>query len=116
MPFAGVWTKAAAQRYHALKAAAEASLKARQADKQTKAASAEGLFQQLHACIQKLLNEPRHPGLKTHKFDSLEHPYDVGQPVFEAHAQNQAPGAYRVFWCYGPKRGQITIIAIAAHP
>ena len=47
---------------------------------------------------------------------SLEHPYDPGQPVFEAYAQNRTPGAYRVFWCYGPAAGDITIIAITPHP
>ena len=26
------------------------------------------------------------------------------------------PGAYRLFWCYGPESGQITIIAITPHP
>jgi hypothetical protein len=36
--------------------------------------------------------------------------------VFESHAQNRTPGAYRVFWCCGPKQGQITLIAITPHP
>ena len=38
------------------------------------------------------------------------------QPVFEACAQNQTPGAFRVFWCYGPRKGDISIIAITPHP
>ena len=116
MPFNGVWTKEAESRYNELKAAAEASLKARRTGNKTKAAKAEGLFKQVHGCIAKLLNDPRHPGLNTHKYDSLEHPYNTGQPVFEAYVQNRTPGAYRVFWCYGPNKRDITLIAITPHP
>jgi hypothetical protein len=38
--------------------------------------------------------------------------------VFEAYAQNRTPGAYRIFWCYGPDKdkGDITITAITPHP
>jgi hypothetical protein len=63
-----------------------------------------------------LLDNPRHPGLRTHKFDSIKNPHDENQPVFEAYAQNQTPGAYRVFWCYGPRQRDITIIAITPYP
>jgi 3'-phosphoadenosine 5'-phosphosulfate sulfotransferase len=46
-----------------------------------------------------------------------------GKKVFEAYVQQNTPGAYRVFWYYGPdevdksgKRPVITIIAITPHP
>ncbi len=58
----------------------------------------------------------RHPSLHTHPFHSIPHPYDPKEKVFEAYAENQTPGAYRIFWCYGPHRAQITIIAITPHP
>lgn len=56
----------------------------------------------------------RHPSLRTHKFHGLRGPND--EDVFEAYAQNRTPGAYRVFWYYGPKKGQLTILAITPHP
>jgi hypothetical protein len=56
----------------------------------------------------------RHPGLKTHKFDSLTGP--KGEDVFEAYVENRTPEAYRVFWCYGPEQEKITILAITPHP
>lgn len=31
-------------------------------------------------------------------------------------AQNKTPGADRIFWCYGPEKGEMTIIAITPHP
>jgi hypothetical protein len=116
MTFTAVWTPEADAQYAKLRQDAQSSLEGRRKNNQRKAAKAEGLFKQVHECIQKLLSNSRHPALKTHKYDSLEHPYDPGQPVFEAYAQNRTPGTYRVFWCYGPGKGQITIIAITPHP
>lgn len=57
---------------------------------------------------------PRHPGLNTHKYTSLSGPN--GEEVFEAYAENSTPGAYRIFWIYGPGKDVITIIAIMPHP
>ena len=56
----------------------------------------------------------RHPSLKTHKFDGMESPF--GGDVFESYAQNKTPGAYRVFWAYGPNKTEITVLAITPHP
>lgn len=56
----------------------------------------------------------RHPGLQTHKFQSLKGPQ--GQEVFEAYAEQNTSAAFRVFWCYGPGKGELTIIAITEHP
>ncbi|MDI7262085.1 MAG: hypothetical protein QME90_19495 [Thermodesulfobacteriota bacterium] len=56
----------------------------------------------------------RHPSLNTHEFTSLKGP--KGEKVFEAYAQQSTPSAYRVFWYYGPRRKQITIVAITPHP
>jgi len=56
----------------------------------------------------------RHPSLKTHRFISVKGPN--GEDAYEAYAQNKTPAAYRIFWCYGPERGQLTILAITAHP
>ncbi len=114
--FTRVWTPAGQETYDELKAKAEASLKARQRSKKAKATKDEGLFKQVHKCIEHLLRNPSHPGLETHEYDSLENPYDKKKKVFEAYVQNDTPGAYRVFWCYGPERAQITIIAITPHP
>lgn len=56
----------------------------------------------------------RHPSLKTHEFSTLEGPN--GEKVFESYAQNKTPGAYRIFWYYGPKKNEITIVSIVPHP
>jgi hypothetical protein len=38
----------------------------------------------------------------------------VGSRVCEAYVQNNTPAAYRIFWCYGRKEKQITMIGIAS--
>ncbi|GJQ47633.1 MULTISPECIES: hypothetical protein [Candidatus Kuenenia] len=75
-----------------------------------------GLFKRYTAvkkAIQFLSQNPRHPGLQTHEFTTLKGP--KGKKVFEAYAEQSTPAAYRIFWCYGPDKKQITIIAITAH-
>src|SRR5262245_9786234 len=52
----------------------------------------------------------KHPSLNTLPYHDLEGPN--GEKVFESYAQNNTPGAYRVFWHYGPGKGKITIVAI----
>ena len=61
-----------------------------------------------------LETNPRHPGLNTHKYDSLKG--FTGEEVFEAYAENKTPAAWRIFWHYGPGKKTITILAITPHP
>ena len=56
----------------------------------------------------------RHPSLNTHKYTSLTGLN--GEEVFEAYVENNTPGAYRVFWHYGPNRDELTVLAVTSHP
>ena len=65
--------------------------------------------------------DPHHPSLHAHEFLSLTGVH--GEKIFEAYAQNNTPGAYRIFWHYGPdeimgkkRTPVITIVAITPHP
>ena len=64
--------------------------------------------------LQLLAANPRSQGLKTHEFTGLKGP--SGEKVFEAYAEQSTPAAYRIFWCYGPTKNQITILSITPHP
>jgi hypothetical protein len=116
MSFTLVWLEESAITFQALEAAARKSLENRQRIKKARASKQEGLFKQVLKCVELLQTNPRHPGLNTHEHDSIENPYDPATKVFEAYVQNRTPGAYRVFWCYGPKKNEITVIAITPHP
>jgi hypothetical protein len=56
----------------------------------------------------------RHPSLQTHKYSDYNGPN--GEHVFESYVENMTPGAYRIFWFYGPGTGRITVLAITPHP
>jgi hypothetical protein len=80
-----------------------------------------GLLKQVRKTLGLLETNLKHPSLNTHLYQSLQGP--DGEQVFEAYAQNRTPGAYRVFFYYGPDRvtGKkrvpvLTIVAITPHP
>jgi hypothetical protein len=110
------WSIPARKTYDDLKDAADASLQARKRKVKPKSSQAEGLFKQVHKTITQLVNNPKHPSLHTHAYGDIDHPFEKKGKVFEAYAQNRTPCAYRVFWCYGPGKGELTIVLIAPHP
>ena len=116
MKFQIKWTEDAVEQYKKLKDAALAAKKARARKGTAKQSNQEGLFKQVAKTLKHLGGNPKHPGLATHEYTGIENPYNPKERVWEAYAQNATPGAYRVFWCYGPKQGWITIIAITPHP
>jgi len=61
-----------------------------------------------------LETNPKHSSLNTHKYTAFIGPN--GEEIFEAYAENNTPAAYRIFWHYGPNKGNITIITITPHP
>lgn len=112
------WTPEANQTFQELRRAAE---QAQQRRAGTAGAGSEGSEQrgpleQVAKAVRLLAENPRHPGLSTHQYQSLVHPFDDQGEVFEACAQNLPSSAHRVFWCFGPEQGEITIIAITPHP
>ena len=57
---------------------------------------------------------PRHPGLNSHAYQSIRGP--GGSQLWESYVENRTPGAWRIWWIYGPGDGQITIVTIGPHP
>ncbi len=110
------WTPSALMTHADLKASADKATSTRSKTGRGKSSKQEGLYNQVVKTIALLSQNPRHPSLNTHKYSSLPHPFDPNGAVFEAYAQNRTPGAYRVFWCYGPEKKCITILAITPHP
>jgi hypothetical protein len=114
--FSLIWTPSARATFVELRDAAHSAPESTGKAQRRKKSKQEGLFAQVIKCLSLLENNPRHPSLQTHEFTSIEHPYKKGGKVFEAYVQHRTPGAYRVFWCYGPGKGEITLIAITPHP
>jgi hypothetical protein len=116
MPFQLNWTPEAVKQYNALREAAQKSVNNRKKSRKVKASKAEGLFKQVKKAVDKLRENPKQSGLRSHQFSSMPNPFTTGQPVWESYAQNNTPGAYRIFWCYGPEDGELGIISITPHP
>lgn len=57
---------------------------------------------------------PAHPGLNSHKYHSLTGPN--GEDVWESYVENRPPGAWRIWWIYGPGADTITILTVGPHP
>lgn len=72
------------------------------------------LWRALRKTLGLMETDLRHPSLNTHKYSALRGA--GGEEVFEAYAQHRTPGAFRVFWHYGPGKGRITIVAVTPHP
>ena len=74
----------------------------------------EKLYKKIGKAMYYLANNPRHPGLHSHEIGPLSARY--GMKVWESYLENNTPSAGRVFWAYGPKQGDITIIGLEPHP
>jgi hypothetical protein len=116
MAFIIRWAAAGDSQYASIADDAQRARANRLASGRGKTSRQEGVFGQVTKAIRLLAQNPRHPSLQTHEFTSKKNPYDPDGKVFEAYAQNKTPGAYRIFWCYGPGKGEITILAITPHP
>ena len=58
--------------------------------------------------------DPRYPGLQTHEITALTRRY--GMKVWQSYLENNTPKAGRIYWVYGPDKGDITIIGLEPHP
>lgn len=61
-----------------------------------------------------LASNPRHNSLESHEIDVLTR--RVGFKVFQSYLENRNPSAGRLFWAYGPGRGQIAVLGLEPHP
>ncbi len=86
----------------------------KQLSKLEKDPSKQAVYKAVLKCLGYMETNLRHNSLQTHEYKSLSGPN--GEKLIESYAQDKTPGAYRVFWCYGPQKGEITIVTITPHP
>jgi hypothetical protein len=68
-------------------------------------------LQKVEKALRLLQDDPRHPGLHTHRYANLD-----GDDVLQSYVENRTPGAWRVWWHYGPNSDEISIIQLGPHP
>ena len=72
------------------------------------------LFKKLGKTMNHLAHDPGYPGLQSHEITELSD--RVGFRVWQSYIENGTPAAGRIYWAYGPNKGQITIMGIEPHP
>lgn len=76
-------------------------------------------LKKVRKALRYLKSNPRHPGLHSHPYESF--PVDRDVKVWDSYVENNTPGAWRIFWRYGPDEPQggqsvITVLHIGPHP
>ena len=71
-------------------------------------------FKKLIKALKFLEQNPRHPGLESHEIEALSR--RCKQRVWQSYLENKKPSAGRLYWSYGPGKGEITILGIEPHP
>ena len=74
----------------------------------------EKLFRKLVKALGYLSIDPRHNSLASHEITDLSRKHGI--KIFQSYLENNTPGAGRIFWAYGPDKGDITILALEPHP
>ncbi|MFJ6141573.1 type II toxin-antitoxin system RelE/ParE family toxin [Kitasatospora sp. NPDC092286] len=83
-----------------------------------------GRLRRIRRALDRLAADPRHPGLRTHRYHAL--PGHLGERVFDSYVDRGA-GAWRLFWTWGPAGstdehqgdedgGVVTVLLIGPHP
>ncbi|MDA8358423.1 MAG: hypothetical protein M0Z95_19525 [Actinomycetota bacterium] len=65
-------------------------------------------------CLALLEQDPSYPSLNSHPYQTFKGPN--GEPVYESYVEQHTPGAWRVWWFYGPANGEITVVDLGPHP
>lgn len=71
-------------------------------------------FKKLVKALNYLSENPRHNSLASHEIAELTRRHGV--KIFQSYLENRTPAAGRIFWAYGPSKGDITVLAIEPHP
>jgi hypothetical protein len=73
------------------------------------------VYRKLVKALRYLRENPRHNSLASHEIDALSR--KCGFRVFQSYLENKTPAAAgRMFWTYGPDKGDITILGVEPHP
>ena len=74
----------------------------------------ERFFRRFVKALGYLAANPRHNSLASHEIEELSRRH--GFKIFQSYLENRTPAAGRIFWAYGPERGDLTVLAVEPHP
>jgi len=76
--------------------------------------SEEKFFEKWVKALGYLSQNPRHNSLASHEIEELSRKHML--KIFQSYLENKTPAAGRMFWAYGPDKGDITVLAVEPHP
>lgn len=62
-----------------------------------------------------LADNPNHPSLNSHHYETTVFADVTDAVIWESYVENNIPRAWRIWWCYGPGRGEITVLRVGPH-
>ena len=71
-------------------------------------------LRKVNSCLARIKINPKHPGLRSDRYEVFDKVF--GDAVWESYVENHVSSAWRVWWAYGPDRGQIMVLVVRAHP
>jgi len=74
----------------------------------------EKFFKKLVKVLGYLSADPRHNSLSSHEISDLSRQHSL--KIFQSYLENNTLGAGRIFWTYGPNKGDITVLAVESRP
>lgn len=89
-------------------------------------ANAKAKLKKVNRALGNLQRNPRHPGLNSYEYQNFEGG-PPGVKIWHSYVENNTPGAWRIFWRYGPdetrkdQKGKdvkvpvVTILRISPH-
>lgn len=73
-------------------------------------------WKKVNRALQFLENNPRHPSLCVHKWDTLKGRAPGGGDIWTAYVENKTPSAWRIFFFYDSREpGVIYVTSIEPH-
>ncbi|HZW37925.1 MAG TPA: hypothetical protein VFF33_01355 [Ignavibacteriaceae bacterium] len=72
------------------------------------------IFKQIVKTMKLLCCSPKHNSLHSHEIFELTK--ENGIKIWQSYIVNNTPAAGRIFWAYGPGKGEITILGYSPHP
>lgn len=77
-------------------------------------------FKKLSKAFFYLSQNPQHSSLNSHEISALSSRLTkiIGKKikVWQSYLENNTPAAGRVYWCYAPQKGHITVVGVEPHP
>ena len=74
----------------------------------------EKLYKKWGKAMALLANDPQYTGLHSSEIEASSRRY--GDKAWQSYLENRNPSTARMYWVYGPGKGEIAIIGLEPHP